>query len=58
MVLVPVGAVSTLPGLWHHFGWVLANGILDEGRSSGEGRGWTHVVSKVCTVVLWERMWA
>ena len=47
MVLAPVGAICTLPGLWHCFEWT-----PDEGRSTVEHGGGVHSVSKVYACLL------
>ena len=44
VMLVPVGAACTLPGLWHCFGWVLAKVIL-EGVCCQENVWAGHAVS-------------
>ena len=41
MVLAPVGAASTLPGLWHCFGWTPTKGVL-EGMGLQENAGVGH----------------
>ena len=43
MVLAPTGAACILSGLWHHFVWALAKGVLKEG-SLQEYIGVGHVV--------------
>lgn len=56
MMLASVRAVCTMPGLWYHFGWALAKGIVELG-SIGECGGKIHNVSKVCTGMFWESTW-
>ena len=40
----PIGAAYTLPGLWYHFGWLLAKGILEEVGS------WENMGDRVCDI--------
>lgn len=41
-----------LPGLWHHFGWTLAKGILDGAGPQDNGK--VHNVSKMFVGLLWK----
>ena len=43
MVLTPIRAACTLPGLWYHFAWTLDVGVL-EGASLQENSGVGHAV--------------
>ena len=45
VVLAPDRAASTLPGLWHHFGWALAKGVL-EGAGPQEKMGGCTVLAR------------
>ena len=54
MVLAPVGAAFTLPGLWHCFGWALPKGIL-EGACPRANAGAGHLVSARSELVSCKR---
>ena len=43
MVLAPVGATCIMQGLWHHFGWTPAEGML-YGMGLQEKVGWGNGV--------------
>ena len=53
VVLALVRAAYTLPGLWHHFGWAAAKGVLERAYISAEQacrglHGWDpHLTQKV-----------
>ena len=51
VMLAPIGAAYTLPGLWHHRGWALAESILEKiglRENAGTGRGVLGKFSHVC----------
>ena len=54
MVLAPFEAACTVPGLRYHFGWALAKGVSEGGRSIGDCRWRAYGASKVCTHPLQE----
>lgn len=45
MVLAPIGAAYTLPGLWHHCGWAPAMNVLDGVDLQCVEGGWVGVLA-------------
>ena len=49
-MLVPVGAVCTLTGFWHNFGWVPAKAILEEAGLQENEMGGNPVLARFVQV--------